>query len=114
MPNAGPVRQGQSVSAEDTRDAAQELVSRDAARVYGAALNPAAVTEPGAENLRVKEVRIAEDERFVICRNPEGAERDAAIRARMIAQLKELVDGTDALSKDKRAELRASSRTSPG
>jgi len=47
VPNAGPVRQGQSVSAEDTRDAAQELVSRDAARVYGAALNPAAVTEPG-------------------------------------------------------------------
>lgn len=47
MPNAGPVRQGQSVSAEDTRDAARELVSRDAARVYGAALNPAEVTEPG-------------------------------------------------------------------
>ena len=35
-----------------------------------------------AANLRVKEVRIAEDERFVICHNPEGAERDAAIRAR--------------------------------
>ena len=50
-----------------------------------------------AENLRVKEVRIAEDERFVICHSPEGAERDAAIRARMIAQLKELIDGTDAL-----------------
>ena len=50
-----------------------------------------------AGNLRVKEVRIAEDERFVICHNPEGAERDAAIRARMIAQLKELIDGTDAL-----------------
>src|SRR5215831_18685809 len=46
-----------------------------------------------AGNLRVKEVRIAEDERFVICHNPEGAERDAAIRARMIAQLKELIDG---------------------
>jgi len=46
VPNAGPVRQGQSVSAEDTRDAARELVSRDAARVHGAVLNPAAVTEP--------------------------------------------------------------------
>ena len=67
-----------------------------------------------AENLRVKEVRIAEDERFVICHSPEGAERDAAIRARMIAQLKELIDGTDTLSKDKRAELRGVISTKPG
>ena len=67
-----------------------------------------------AANLRVKEVRIAEDERFVICHNPEGAERDAAIRARMIAQLKELIDGTDALAKDKRAELRGVISTKPG
>jgi hypothetical protein len=67
-----------------------------------------------AENLRVKEVRIAEDERFVICHNPEGAERDAAIRARMIAQLKEAIDGTDALGKDKRAELRGVISTKPG
>src|SRR6516164_9935174 len=67
-----------------------------------------------AANLRVKEVRTAEDERFVICHNPEGAERDAAIRARMIAQLKELIDGTDALGKDKRAELRGVISTKPG
>ena len=67
-----------------------------------------------AGNLRVKEVRIAEDERFVICHNPEGAERDAAIRARMITQLKELIDGTDALGKDKRAELRGVISTKPG
>ena len=67
-----------------------------------------------AENLRVKEVRIAEDERFVICHNPEGAERDAAIRARMIAQLKELIGGSDTLGKDKRAELRGVISTKPG
>jgi Transposase DDE domain len=67
-----------------------------------------------AGNLRVKEVRIAEDERFVICHNPEGAERDAAARARMIAQLKELIDGTDAAGKDKRAELRGVISTKPG
>jgi Transposase DDE domain len=67
-----------------------------------------------AANLRVKEVRIAEDERFVICHSPEGAERDAVIRARMITQLKELIDGTDALSKDKRAELRGVISTKPG
>jgi hypothetical protein len=67
-----------------------------------------------AENLRVKEVRIAEDERFVICHNPEGAERDAVIRARMIAQLRELIGGSDALGKDKRAELRGVISTKPG
>ncbi|HZX42342.1 MAG TPA: hypothetical protein VFE93_10920, partial [Myxococcaceae bacterium] len=67
-----------------------------------------------AASLRVKEVRIAEDERFVICHNPEGAERDEAIRARLIAQLKELIDGTDALGKDKRAELRGVISTKPG
>jgi hypothetical protein len=67
-----------------------------------------------AASLRVKEVRIADDERFVICHSPDGAERDAAIRARMIAQLKELIDGTDALGKDKRAELRGVISTKPG
>jgi hypothetical protein len=67
-----------------------------------------------AENLRVKEVRIAEDERFVICHNPEGAERDAAIRARLIAQLTELIRDSDKLSKDKRAELRGVISTKPG
>ena len=67
-----------------------------------------------AGNLRVKEVRIAEDERFVICHNPDGAERDAAIRARMITQLKELIDGTDKLSKDRRAELRGVISAKPG
>jgi Transposase DDE domain len=66
-----------------------------------------------AGNLRVKEVRITEDERFVICHNPEGAERDAAVRARMIAQLKELIEGTDSLPKDKRAELRGVISTKP-
>ncbi len=67
-----------------------------------------------AGNLRVKEVRIAEDERFVICHNPEGAERDAAARARMITQLKELTGGTDKLGRDKRAELRGVISTKPG
>lgn len=38
----------------------------------------------------VKEVRISEQERFVICCNLEGAERAAAVRARMLAQLDEL------------------------
>jgi hypothetical protein len=80
----------------------------------GAALSRQGRYQEVAENLRVKEVRIAEDERFVICHNPEGAERDAAIRARMTAQLKELIDGSDALGKDKRAELRGVISTKPG
>ena len=80
----------------------------------GAALSRQGRYQEVAENLRVKEVRIAEDERFVICHSPEGAERDAAIRARMITQLKELIDGTDALSRDKRAELRGVISTKPG
>jgi IS4 transposase len=67
-----------------------------------------------AANLKVKEVQISEDERFVICFNPEGAERDAAVRARMLAQLSEMIDGSDALSRDKRAELRGVISTKPG
>jgi hypothetical protein len=65
-------------------------------------------------NLRVKEVRISEDERFVICHNPDGAERDAAIRARLLTRLKELTDGTDKLTATRRAELRGVISTKPG
>ena len=65
-------------------------------------------------NLRVKEVKIADDERFVICHNPDGAERDAAIRARLLAQLKDKIDGTDTLTAAKRAELRGVISTRPG
>ena len=65
-------------------------------------------------NLRVKEVRISDDERFVICHNPEAAERDAATRARMLARLKEMIEGTDTLSATRRAELRGVISTRPG
>jgi DDE family transposase len=67
-----------------------------------------------AENLRVKEVRISDSERFVICYNPEAAERDAAVRARMLAQLGELIQDSDKLSAAKRAELRGVISTKPG
>ena len=67
-----------------------------------------------AGNLRVKEVRISEDERFVICHNPEAAERDAATRARLLARLKEMTGGTDKLTATKRAELRGVISTKPG
>ena len=67
-----------------------------------------------AQNLKVKEVRIAEDERFIICFNPEAAGRDAAIRARMIAQPTEAIKDSDQLSAGKRAELRGVISTKPG
>jgi hypothetical protein len=65
-------------------------------------------------NLRVKEVRIAADERFVICFNPEGAERDAAVRERMLARLQDMITGSDKLSATKRAELRGVISAKPG
>src|SRR5260370_32406004 len=56
------------------------------------------------DNLQVKEVRLGDDsDRFIICYNPDQAERDAAIRARLVAQLGELIDGTDALTAAERA-----------
>jgi transposase len=67
-----------------------------------------------AGNLKVKEVRISDDERFVICFNPEAAERDAAVRAKMIARLEEAISESDQLSRDKRAELRGVISTKPG
>jgi hypothetical protein len=67
-----------------------------------------------AANLRVKEVRISDSERFVICYNPDGAERDAAVRARMLAQLGELIKDSGKLSATRRAELRGVISTRPG
>jgi hypothetical protein len=50
----------------------------------------------------------------VICFNPDAAVRDAAIRAKMVALLEELIDGSDKLSRDKRAELRGVISAKPG
>jgi Transposase DDE domain len=67
-----------------------------------------------AANLKVKEVKISDCERFVICYNPEAAERDAAVRERMLAQLNEMINDSDKLSATKRAELRGVISTKPG
>jgi len=67
-----------------------------------------------ADNLRVKEVRISDAERFVICYNPQQADRDAAVRARLLAQLQEMIADTDKLPATKRAELRGVLSTRPG
>jgi hypothetical protein len=67
-----------------------------------------------AGNLRVKEVNLAGGERFVICHNPEAADRDKAIRTRLLAQLGELIGTSDTLTATKRAELRGVISTKPG
>jgi Transposase DDE domain len=66
------------------------------------------------DNLQVKEVNIGSDDRFIICFNPEQAERDAAIRARMVAQLEDAIKGSDKLSATRRAELKGVISTKPG
>jgi hypothetical protein len=67
-----------------------------------------------AGNLRVKEVRISDTDRFVICHNPETAERDRHVREQLVAQLTELIDGSDQLSDFKRGELRGKIAGKPG
>jgi hypothetical protein len=42
--------------------------------------------QPVADNLAVKEVRLG-DRRYVVCRNPEAAKKDAAARAALVAKL---------------------------
>jgi transposase len=67
-----------------------------------------------AANLQVKEVNIGTDDRFVICFNPEGADRDRTVRERLVTQLADKIADTDKLSTTKRAELRGVISTKPG
>jgi transposase len=67
-----------------------------------------------ADNMRVKEVKVSATERFVICHNPDAATRDAHIREQLVAQLEELIAGSDTLSVGKRGELRGKISTKPG
>ena len=62
------------------------------------------------------EVRLGEDDhdRFIICYNPGQAERDAAIRAKLVAQLEELIDGTDSLAPAERGRIEGSLDGKPG
>ena len=69
-----------------------------------------------AGNLRVKEVRVDDGtrrDRFVICRNPEQAARDAEVRDRIVARLAEKIAGSDRLSARRRAELAGALKTKP-
>jgi len=69
-----------------------------------------------ADNLEIKEVVLDDGtmrDRFVICRNPEAAERDAARRAQIIEELELAIADSDQLADDKRAELAARLRSRP-
>jgi transposase len=63
-----------------------------------------------AGNLEVKEVRVDDGtlrDRFVICRNPDQAERDKAVRDQLIAQLEDAIAGSDQLAPAERTKLAA-------
>ncbi len=65
--------------------------------------------------MQVKEVRVGDGgDRFIVCFNPDQAERDAAVRARLIAQLEEAIAGSDALSQTERARIEGILAGKPG
>ena len=90
----------------------------------------AALARPGryrtvAGNLRVKEVDVApgghgdgddgaRTNRFVVCHNPEQAERDATVRGQLVAHLEQLIAGSDGWTDSRRSELIGSLKTKPG
>jgi hypothetical protein len=85
----------------------------------GSAQADAALARPGryttvADNLQVKEVDIGAADRFIICHNPETAERDKNIRDTLVARLAATIDGCDTASDPERARLRAQIATKPG
>jgi hypothetical protein len=66
--------------------------------------------------LRVKQVRIDDGtmrDRFVVCHNPERAERDQQVRERILARLQDEIAGSDKLSASKRSELYGALATKP-
>jgi hypothetical protein len=88
----------------------------------------AALARPGryhtvGDNLRVKEIRVAPGggnadgaraERFVVCHNPDAADRDAAVRQRLVEHLEGMIEGSDAWPKCRRDELAGSLKGKPG
>jgi transposase len=80
-----------------------------------AALSRQGRYQQAAGNLQVKEVRLPDaPDRFVICYNPDAAERDAHTRADLIAKLEHTIAASDKLTATKRAELRGKLSTMPG
>ncbi len=68
-----------------------------------------------ADNMQVKEVTIDDaGDRFVICFNPEEAQRDKHVRDELLARLTDTIAGSDTLNPTKRAELHGQISTKPG
>jgi Transposase DDE domain len=69
-----------------------------------------------AGNLEVKEVVLDEGvmrDRFIVCRNPAEAVRDAAVRERLVGQLEEALAGSDDLAPAEREKLACDLRGKP-
>jgi transposase len=70
-----------------------------------------------AGNLEVKEVVLDDGtmrDRFVICRNPDEAKRDAAVRGQLLEQLELLIGGTDGRTSEERDTIACTVRAKPG
>ncbi|MBA3876393.1 MAG: hypothetical protein C0498_05565 [Anaerolinea sp.] len=69
-----------------------------------------------ADNLEVKEVVLDEGtmrDRFIICRNPDEAARDALVREQLLGQLDGAIAGSDDASPEAREELACRLRERP-
>lgn len=69
-----------------------------------------------AGNLEVKEVVLDTGvmrDRFIVCRNPAEATRDAAVRDRLLGELEEALAGSDELAPAARAKLACDLRAKP-
>jgi transposase len=67
-------------------------------------------------NLRVKQVRIDDGvnrDRFVICHNPERAERDRTVREQILERLRQEIHHADGLPPSRRSELYGALSTKP-
>jgi len=67
-------------------------------------------------NLRVKQVRVDDGtyrDRFVICHNPERAERDRVVREQILGRLRQEIHHADGLPPTRRAELYGALATKP-
>ena len=89
---------------------------RSDSKEAGAALSRQGRYHTVQGNLRVKQVRIDEGtnrDRFVICHNPERAERDRTVREQILDRLREEIHHADGLAPSKRSELYGALATRP-
>ena len=90
---------------------------RDGSQEAQAALSRQGRYHRVVDNLEVKEVVLDDGtmrDRFVICRNPEVAARDKAVREQIVKQLEDEIAGSDDLGADQRQQLVGRIRTKPG